>query len=418
MLVIDYRCKISLQVVKNMSLLSRSIRSLIVPIMERSLIFKYCSSSSLSFLIILFYLFSRRIFLRIPADVKLYKYSPTQALMNSSNHVPHLLTHLSFGRSFNQPIPSLPQSLKSLTFGLCFNQPVDTISLPSSLSHLTFGECFNQPVSQHIPLAVTHLSFGNNFNQPVDTLPSSLLFLTFGIKFNQSIDHLPPALTNLVLGRCFNHITNHLPLSLVHLSFGTQFDQQVDNLPPITHLSFGEKFNHPISKLPNSLTHLVLASGSFRQSFRSLPPSLFHITFGSQTDSTIDNFAPSVTHLVFHNSCVPRIKNLPPNLTHLTLGGAQAKYIPYFPITLQYLKIVDQCYQHSYLDDVFFKLPPFSICVELAGNYPQEAVQRMPHITLITNSTAITAPPISEPDRPQRNFYRGCMQTISPPSLL
>jgi hypothetical protein len=45
--------------------------------------------------------------------------------------------------------------------------------LPSSITHLTFGKFFNQEVNK-LPSSITHLTFGDEFSQKVEKLPKEL----------------------------------------------------------------------------------------------------------------------------------------------------------------------------------------------------------------------------------------------------
>src|SRR3990167_9269662 len=59
---------------------------------------------------------------------------------------PKFLTHLVFGKHFNQDIEDVtfPPTLISITFGRDFNQPIHGVKFPSSLQSITFGQDFNQ----------------------------------------------------------------------------------------------------------------------------------------------------------------------------------------------------------------------------------------------------------------------------------
>lgn len=63
---------------------------------------------------------------------------------------------------------------------------------------------------------LTHLTVGNNFNQPVDKLPPKLVHLTTSDSFNQPVDKLPPTLTLLITGCRFNQLVD-LPQTLIHI---------------------------------------------------------------------------------------------------------------------------------------------------------------------------------------------------------
>ena len=129
-----------------------------------------------------------------------------------------------FGKDFNQPIHEdsptgkssiLPNSLTHLQFGKYFNQPVD--NLPSGLTQLIFGKYsdFNQPVD-NLPNSLTHLTFGDDFHQPVENLPNkSKYFDEYQQKYVETT-----GLIELRLGNHFNYPINNLPNSLKILKFG------------------------------------------------------------------------------------------------------------------------------------------------------------------------------------------------------
>ena len=63
-----------------------------------------------------------------------------------------------------------------------FNSKIQSGYFPSSLTHLTFGRSFNQSVDS-LPPRLTHLIFGEEFNKSVNNFSSSLTYLTFGMEF-------------------------------------------------------------------------------------------------------------------------------------------------------------------------------------------------------------------------------------------
>jgi len=92
-----------------------------------------------------------------------------------------LSLHFHFQSLFDQPItPSaLPTNLQILEFGARFNS---SFGLPESLTHLIFGRYFNQVLSVGtLPFSLTRLEFGKHFNQPLwdQVLPPSLTCLKF-----------------------------------------------------------------------------------------------------------------------------------------------------------------------------------------------------------------------------------------------
>ena len=226
--------------------------------------------------------------------------------------LPPNLTHLTFGKYFNQsiivPPGVLPEKLTHLTFvadprashfsrGKVFDGPLVPGIFPESLTHLSFGHVFNQPlvVPGVFPQNLTHLSFDGNFDPPLvpGIFPVSLTHLSFGYSFNRP----------LVSGIFLENLTN--------LSFGYSFDQSLmPGLFPdsLTHLSFGYSFDRPVVPgiFPENLTHLT-----FGYSFDSLlvpgifPASLIDLTLGS-------NFNQDLTGV------------LSPNVTRHTYGGSSS----------------------------------------------------------------------------------------------
>jgi hypothetical protein len=89
--------------------------------------------------------------------------------------------------------------------------------LPSTLTHLTFGKYFDQKVN-NLPKTLTHLTFGEHFNQKVNNLPKTLTHLTFdnNSKFDKEVNELPLTLTNIIFGEYFDQkkLINTIELSL------------------------------------------------------------------------------------------------------------------------------------------------------------------------------------------------------------
>jgi hypothetical protein len=78
--------------------------------------------------------------------------------------------------------------------------------------------------------SITHITFGKNFNQPIDNLPNSIKYLDFdfGSKFNQRIDNLPNNLTHLKLEEEFNQPISNLPLRLKKIDiFNCKFKKSI-----------------------------------------------------------------------------------------------------------------------------------------------------------------------------------------------
>jgi hypothetical protein len=99
-------------------------------------------------------------------------------------------------------------------------------SLPGTVTHLSFGKYFNNYILE-LPYNLTHLTFGNAYNRINMSWPKRLTHLTFGDEFNQDIT-LPMLLVNLVFGRAFNHMIKLWPDTLTHL---TIFNSHIQSLP-------------------------------------------------------------------------------------------------------------------------------------------------------------------------------------------
>jgi hypothetical protein len=264
------------------------------------------------------------------------------------------LTHLTFGKYFNQPINEF-----TIPFERALREGV-----PSKLKYLEFGEQFNQPLTVNVlPITLTHLVFGDNFNQTLNIgiLPLNLSHLVFGKCFNQKITEgmLPANLKKLVFGHDFHHLflERELPKNLTHLSFGQNNDLWIDdfdsyynsrfdkNVLPInlkylylgdyfnqalsentfpsnlTYLQFGRSFNKPINKnvLPPNLTHLVFGYNFNKPWDRyMLPQSLLHLQFGLPCDSNF-SYKKKRNYLSEFNQQFKK-NDLPPNLLKLVLG--------------------------------------------------------------------------------------------------
>ncbi len=317
------------------------------------------------------------------------------------------LTHLAFGKYFNQPIESLPLSLTHLEFGSEFNKEIK--DLPPHLTHLTLSEDFNFPL-QCIPPNLCYLKFGSFFNHPVGEIlhgHSHLTYLIFGYHFDQPLgDHLPSTLTHLILGHYFNQpLGDQLPSSLIHLFIGYQYTHLFFIPPNLQYLHLAENFNHPIDHFPKTLSHLIVKSNIQL----SIPATISHLelyskpyddlsTFPHLTHLSInysvalDHYPPNITHFVFANIDV-RITSLPPSITHLfcfsTISCELPPNLVYFkaqkittrlPSTLKYLRYLqykDQNIKH------LFNLTHFSILCTTSKVYNLTLPPFITHLSLI-----------------------------------
>ena len=84
------------------------------------------------------------------------------------NDLPTSLTRLEFGQDRLPTVGNLPASLTHL---MCYssNQPVD--SYPPNLTHLSFGAHFNEPIVGKLPHTLHSLEIGRSFSQPLRSLP-------------------------------------------------------------------------------------------------------------------------------------------------------------------------------------------------------------------------------------------------------
>jgi phage-related protein len=194
-------------------------------------------------------------------------------------------------------------NLNHIMFDAGFDERVDMSSgdMPKNLTHLTFGRFFNQDVRNRLPPNLTHLTFDWNFDQDIrNGLPTTLTHLTFGDDFNQDVRNgLPDNLTHLTFAYSFNQdIRNGLPDTLTHLKFGNRFNQDVRNgLPPnLTHLTFDWEFNQDVRNgLPSTLTHLIFGY-NFRQDIRDgLPPNLKYLRVADDYPRNLRDGLPSFT---------------------------------------------------------------------------------------------------------------------------
>ena len=184
--------------------------------------------------------------------------------VSSIRYLTNNITYIKLGFNFNFVLSNLPKTITHLYFDDNFNKSIDSLQLPL-LTHLTFGQTFNQFI-YFLPTSIIHLTFGQNFNQPINFLPSSITYIKFGSLFNQPINSLPSSITHLILGYVFNQSLDFLPVSITHLSIGECFKQPINHLPlNIMEIQFDQfsKFNHKLNCFPFPLSLSSITFGCY-----------------------------------------------------------------------------------------------------------------------------------------------------------
>lgn len=138
-------------------------------------------------------------------------------------NLPHEITHMILGYTFNQPM-NLPPELTRLTLGYNFSQPVN---LPNNLTHLTLGYKFSQPVN--LP-NITYLKIpSNNAHNIIDFLQNSLEELILSCVFNLQMNNLPNGLKKLIFEKeNYEHELNSLPNSLEYIKLPLKYKQNLN----------------------------------------------------------------------------------------------------------------------------------------------------------------------------------------------
>lgn len=183
-------------------------------------------------------------------------YSPIRYIFSfGGKKFPPKLTHLTFGKDFNQPVYGLPDCIQYLKFDRTYHQSI--LDLPKELKHLEIN-CDWTTIICNMPLGLEYLSLGSFYDKDImDNLPASLKYLTIG-DHARGIIKLPPNLIYLKFGKYYNCPIDKLPPKLEYLEFGYLFDQPLGDLPPgLTHLILGYRYSHPLN-LPASLKYLTI----------------------------------------------------------------------------------------------------------------------------------------------------------------
>jgi hypothetical protein len=171
----------------------------------------------------------------LPPNIKVLKF-PANYNMIQIDKIPQGVVKLWLSNPFNSSI----DKLLNCNFGT--NKPKP----PTKLTHLVFGREFNQGVN-YLPDTVTHLFFGEFFNKSVDNLPNSLVFVKFSNSFNKTVDNLPASITSIEFGKNFSQSINKLPHTVETIKFAHGY---IDcKIVP---------YNIPIKKLPSNLKKIFL----------------------------------------------------------------------------------------------------------------------------------------------------------------
>lgn len=225
------------------------------------------------------------------------------------------LTHLAFGRLFNQPLTNLHcEQLTYLRTGYDFDSPVIGMNTPK-LTHLLFGNDFNQPI---IGLALPNLQdidFGDNysFDQPIIGFNApKLTRLVFGMTFNQPIIGFDaPKLTTLIFGARFNQPIVQFTIpriqfeapNLQKLCFGLRFNQHFIGFkaPNLSLVKFDANFTYPILGKGTPNVKTLLFDGTHSATVVTMPlPSVERLVIYESGRTQISSILfPSITEVIY-----------------------------------------------------------------------------------------------------------------------
>jgi len=87
------------------------------------------------------------------------------------------------------------------------------ISKFSNLTKIIFDDYFDQEINFPFPSQVKHIVFGKRFNHPIDSLPDSIQKIEFVHRsfFNQKINTYPCSLKEIIYSRLYLYDINNLP---------------------------------------------------------------------------------------------------------------------------------------------------------------------------------------------------------------
>jgi hypothetical protein len=266
-------------------------------------------------------------------DLSKFKY--LEELDCSNNNISDIINiqdSLKYLNCSNNKITSLLNLPDEMTGINCKSNPLKELyypfnikpkKYPSNLTHLTFGKKFNQSID-NLPNSLTHLIFNSidgDFNQSMDNLPESITHIILSKKYNKPLDNLPLSLINLQTGYSYNYPLDNLPNSLNKLTIGNNgkwggsvFNYQLDNLPnSLEYLGFTNysKFNKTFKNLPSSLKTIDL-SGYYPISINELPDTIENIFLNCAEDFSEDCANPP-------RCCKNKIKKLPKNIKRITI---------------------------------------------------------------------------------------------------
>ena len=267
------------------------------------------------------------------------------------------LTHLEFGKAFNQQVV-LPPNLTLVKFGSRFNHP---LQLPPQLTHFTVGKHFQQ--APQLPSTLTHLTVVGNY-YPVWSATTALTHLSLSgdgketprlpraipatlhslsiYNYPHTIPALPDGLKKFTVHSIQHSISEIYPHSLperlkilkLHcvrgildipeeclevLELGDNYNESIFLPDTLKKLRLGNSFNQEI-KLPPGLLELSLGD-NFNQPL-TLPDTLTKLRIGAKFDERLRNIENTrLTQLILGNAYSQHFYHrLPPTLLELTMG--------------------------------------------------------------------------------------------------
>jgi hypothetical protein len=197
--------------------------------------------------------------LRLAKSKAKYVYFHDRCRFNSHVEWPTGLQKIHFGKTFNKPIKSLPESTRYLSF--CrkskFNQGIE---FPAGLITISFGALFNRPIDlSHTKVTTIYFPPDSIFNEII-IVPNTLRCITFGNAYDRPIRDilLKPSLFSVKFHRL------------------SQFHQIIDCTDSQIHrLTLGQFYHTYI--IPDRLRELVLPTRSLMRPFLHLTPHLNQI---------------------------------------------------------------------------------------------------------------------------------------------